>query len=310
MSEDEILKRYLDDNERYADLINGFTFGGEQIVKAEDLAELDTQAGYHKKTTKVKGKKNTRYRDLFRRASFGTNFAVIGVENQKQTHYLMPLRCMEYDLKEYQRQEVAVRKYVEKKTASGDMISSEEFLSRFPEWGKLHPCITIVLYYGEGWKGSTDLHGLMDFKNIPEELQGMVNNYKLNLLNIKELESTEMYHSDLRQVFDFIRYSKDKEKLKELLETDENYANLDEDAYDVIAAFTKSEELMRLKEKNREGEKQDMCQALKEWAAEERREGKLESLRAIMENLGFSLERAMDVLNIPMEDRAQYIANI
>lgn len=95
-----------------------------------------------------------------------------------------------------------------------------------------------------------------------------------------------------------------------MLETDENYANLDEDAYDVIAAFTKSEELMRLKEKNREGEKQDMCQALKEWAAEERREGKLESLRAIMENLGFSIERAMDVLNIPMEDRAQYIANI
>ena len=109
---------------------------------------------------------------------------------------------------------------------------------------------------------------------------------------------------------DFIRYSKDKNKLKELLETDASYANLDEDAYDVIAAFTKSEELMRLKEKNREGEKQDMCQALKDWAAEERREGKLESLRAIMENLGFSLERAMDVLNIPMEDRAQYIANI
>ena len=103
-----------------------------------------------------------------------------------------------------------------------------------------------------------------------------------------------------------------------MLETDASYANLDEDAYDVIVAFTKSEELVQLKEKNREGEKQDMCQALKDWAAEERRDGKREgkleekreSLRAIMDNLGFSLEKAMDVLNIPIEDRAQYIANI
>ena len=53
-----------------------------------------------------------------------------------------------------------------------------------------------------------------------------------------------------------------------------------------------------------------MCQALKDWAAEERNEGKREgrmiSLRAIMENLGLSLEKAMDVLNIPLEEREQY----
>ena len=31
--DDEVLKRYLSDNERYADLINGFCFEGEQIVR-------------------------------------------------------------------------------------------------------------------------------------------------------------------------------------------------------------------------------------------------------------------------------------
>lgn len=76
-----------------------------------------------------------------------------------------------------------------------------------------------------------------------------------------------------------------------MLETDASYANLDEDAYDVIAAFTKSEE-------RRDGK------------IEGKLEEKRESLRAIMDNLGFSLEKAMDVLNIPIEDRAQYIANI
>ena len=187
---------------------------------------------------------------------------------------------------------------------------------------RLHPCITFVLYYGDAWDGSTDLHGLINFDGMPEALRDTVNNYKLNLLDIKKVKNTEVYCTDLRQVFDFIRFSKEKEKLKQLIETDGAYKNLAEEAYDVIALFTKSEELVKLKEKNRKGEKQDMCQGLKDWAAEERREGRLEgkiegkiettlaSLRAIMGNLGFSLERAMDVLNIPKEERAQYIAEI
>jgi len=57
-----------------------------------------------------------------------------------------------------------------------------------------------------------------------------------------------------------------------------------------------------------------MCKALKDWAEEERREGKLEervySLRALMSNLGLTLEKAMDALNIPPEERAQCIAEI
>ena len=39
-----------------------------------------------------------------------------------------------------------------------------------------------------------------------------------------------------------------------------------------MAAFTKSKELMQLREKQ-EGEKIDMCKALQDWAAEERKEG-------------------------------------
>jgi len=112
--EDELLKCYFSDDERYADLINGVSFSGRQVVRAEDLFDRDTQTGYHKNTQAVKGKKNTKYRDLFRKASFGANFAVIGVENQRQVHYLMPVRCMEYDLKEYQRQEVEQKKALER----------------------------------------------------------------------------------------------------------------------------------------------------------------------------------------------------
>lgn len=68
--EDEILTRYFNDDERYADLINGISFGGRQVVKPEDLSERDTKTGYHKKTKEIKGKRNIKYRDLFRKASY------------------------------------------------------------------------------------------------------------------------------------------------------------------------------------------------------------------------------------------------
>jgi len=327
--EDEVLKRYLSNDERYADLINGVSFGGRQIVRAENLSDRDTQTGYHKNTRAVRGKSNTKYRDLFRRASFGANFAVIGVENQSQVHYLMPLRCLEYDLKEYQRQEVEHKNLLRQKKENGKKNSEAEFLSGITRECKLHPCITIVLYYGDDWDSSTDLHGMLDFAGIPEELRGMVSNYKINLLDIKKLKDTEMFHTDIRQVFDFIRCSKSKKKMKELIMEDAAYQNLPKDAYDVMAVFTRSEELMQIREKQ-EGENLDMCQALKDWAAEERAEGrkegrkegitlgitqgmmeeKLKNLKAVMINLKFTAEKAMEVLNIPQEERMGYLEKL
>ncbi|MBP3578156.1 MAG: hypothetical protein J6K15_08615, partial [Lachnospiraceae bacterium] len=109
------------------------------------------------------------------------------------------------------------------------------------------------------------------------------------------------------------------------------------DAYDVMAAFVKSKTLVQLKE-TEEGETIDMCKALQDWAARERREGrqegrsegilvgrnegilagrtegmleeKLANLRAIMINLKLTADKAMDVLNVPQEERAQYAAKL
>jgi len=311
--EDEILARYLSDNERYADLINGVSFQGRPVVKPEDLSERDTKTGYHKNTRTVKGKQNVKYRDLFRKASFGANFAVIGIENQKQVHYLMPVRCMEYDLKEYQRQEVEKKQKFKQKMQEGNRTTGAEFLSDFPKDGKLQPCITIVLFYGDDWDGSTDLNGLLDFTNIPEELKAMVGNYKINLLNIKKLERTDMFHTDIKQVFDFIRQEKDTNKLKELVETDPKYKTMPRDAFEVIAAFTKSESLLYL-ENQEEGGMVDMCQGLLGLKEEGRQEGRMEeklsNLRAVMTNLKLNAEKAMDVLNVPQEEREKYLERI
>ena len=88
-------------------------------------------------------------------------------------------------------------------------LKQAEFLSGFTKEDKLKPCITFVLYYGDDWDGSVDLHGLLDFTGIPPEIKELVGNYKINLMNVKKLESVDAFRTDLKQILNFIKYSKD-----------------------------------------------------------------------------------------------------
>lgn len=47
MEKDLCQRECLSDNERYADLINGILFEGEQKVHASDLHEIDSQSFAH-----------------------------------------------------------------------------------------------------------------------------------------------------------------------------------------------------------------------------------------------------------------------
>lgn len=258
MTKDVVKKRYLNDNERYADLINATVFQGQQIVGEEDLADLDTQVRL-KIGRSGKKKYLARQRDLIRKVALGTNFAVMGIENQEEIHYLMPLRIMEYDAAEYVRQAEKIRKKVRKKKG----ITRAEFLSGFTREDRLHPCITIVLYFGDDWDCGRDLHSLLDFTDIPEELRRLVNDYKIYLVEVKKFENTELFKTDLKQIFDFIRVSENRDEVTELVQKDAAYQEMEEDAYDMIAACTDSEELLGMKKYRGKDGKVNMCGGLR-----------------------------------------------
>lgn len=275
MEKDVVQIRCLSDNERYADLINGVVFGGRQVVHGEDIREMDSQTGLWrafpgKKTVKT-GKK---FRDLIRKVAMGVNFTVIGVENQDKVHYLMPLRAMLYDAAEYERQASRFRKRVK----ADRNITDAEFLSGFKKTDRLHPCVTLVLFYGKEWDGSRDLHGILDFTDIPQELRGFINQYPMHLLEVRKLQNTEIFCSDLKQIFDFIRMSEDKKGLKRLVQGDAAYQNMDEDAYDMAVAYTNAAELIAVKEFHRKDGKVNMCKALTELIEEGREEGREEGI--------------------------------
>ena len=94
-------------------------------------------------------------------------FVLLGVEAQQHIHYAMPLRHMLYDgmgyLKEYRSLPAKIGKFQ----------TSDEFLSKMKKEDKLHPIITLTVYYGEmPWDGPMDLRDMM--ADIPTRDGGRV----------------------------------------------------------------------------------------------------------------------------------------
>ena len=236
MRKDTGWKGFFSDDARYADVINGIACKGEQVVKEEDLQELDTQTGMFRGPKFIHrfsqfGKGNVKVRDCLRKVAFGMNFAIIGIENQETMDYSIPLRNMSYDVDAYERQAKKIRKETRKKHKG---LSAGEYLYGFKKDDKLLPAVTFILYSGsKTWDGPKTLHEILDFTDIPEGLKEMVSDHQINLVEIRELEDTSVFRTDVKQVFDFIRCSNDKKALKELVKTDDYYKNMEEDAFDV-----------------------------------------------------------------------------
>jgi hypothetical protein len=156
------------------------------------------------------------------------------------------------------------------------------------------------------------------FQTKDTNLLALVPNYKLNLLApafIKD-EEFERFHSSLKEVLSFIKYSKDKKKVLELVEKEESFRYVNRDTVEVINAITGAN--LPIME-NEEG--MDMCQAIKELmedaAAEARAEVRAEaikekeekiaitekSVRMLMDKAGLTLEEALSVLELSENDR-------
>lgn len=260
MEKDTKWEAFFARNHRYADIINGLGCNGQQIVRAEDLEEQD-------------GKSGKRNRDILRKAALGMNFVIVGIENQDRIDYRMPFRNMAYDVNRYSRQFSEIYREVRKDTGG---LTEGEYLYGFKKNSKVHPVITFILYSGEKpWDGATSLHELIDFTDVPEGLKGMVQDYKIHVFDIRRFEHSEVFRTDVRQVFDFIRFSEDKEALLQLVEGDDSYKHMEEDAVQVVAAYTHSKELIQLMKQDEKGkgEKRDMCKAIRDLMEDSRAEG-------------------------------------
>lgn len=154
---------------------------------------------------------------------------------------------------------------------------------------------------------------MLEFSEIPSELKDWVGNYRMNLLELMKMEDTDVYRTDIKQVFDFFRYSKDKERLRELIAQDPAYQEMESDAYNVAMAFTRTKEMELVKRKYERGETVDMCQALTEMLKDERDEGvelgleqeMLQILYSLVEDGVFSIRQAAERMQLTKEVLAE-----
>ncbi len=293
MGKDVEWKSFFQDNHRYADIINGIGCDGVQLVKDTDLQEVDASS-----------KKKSR--DLLCRVALGMNFAIVGIENQDELDYELPLRNMHYDVSHYQKQASEIRKKV-RSNAKG--LSAGEYMYGFKKDSKLNPLITFVLYAGkDAWDGPTSLHDMLDFNDVPETLKSMTSDYKINVIDIRQFENTEVFKTDVKQVFDFIKYSDDMNKLLDLVENDVYYHEMDEDAFDVVTKYTNSKELVQVKQYSVEGGKRDVCKAIRDLMDDSREKGREEGREEGRENA--LIETARNFLDILSDEEIAKRVNL
>ncbi len=265
------VNNYLANRERFADAINVGLFRGKQFVCADDLYELDTKS-WNKNAKEY-------IRDQLKCWRIGDFRVILGIEAEQNIQYAMPARIMNYDALTYHQE---VRKIKAQHRENKD-LSPKEYVSGFSQKDKLYPVLSMILYLGkENWDAPCHLSHLLDFDQLPDEIQNEIeencNDYRIHVLDVNTLESSDMFQSDLREVIGFLIHQKDKTQLYSYIRSNENFRHLKKDAYDVIVTLGNIKGLDIRKEQYRQKGEIDMCQAIDELMQDNWNEGHVTGL--------------------------------
>lgn len=300
---DTVLKEFWRNNDRFADLFNTVLFHGRQVVRPEELVEQDSDVSM---TFEINSYTKTleRMRDVIRKSNGKLDFVILGIENQTKIHYAMPLRVMLYDGLSYLKEFDEIVKYNRKDsfqntaldTKENDRkISSAEFLSGFRKEDRLHPVITLVIYYGEEpWDGP---HSLEDMLIIPDELKGLVSDYRMTLLDIRKAKNYNFSNEDVKIVFDVI--GKFFKQEYEAVKNSYKGKQISSEVVKVISAILHTEDLWKAFTIEEKGEK-SMVKALEELINRGKEEERRTIIRSMIQN-GLGEEEIMKYTGSTME---------
>ena len=284
------INHYLSDNRRFADLFNGICFQGETVVRAEELSETSqvyygiTDVSDESRTAHQTGEgerypeRRDRSRDICKQLKSGGTLRILAVENQEKVDYTMPYRCMEYDVMEYGKQLDVLRKRNQQEHPK----NVAEKIGGIKKTDRLAPVDTICLYHGvEAWDGPRTLGDMMEFGDKDEGFRKIFKDYPMQLYCLNEEQDLRMFHTEVGLLFQALQYRRDRAGLKKLMEQDERYQHIDAETLETISVMLEKPSIWENREeymgKNEEDkEEYNMCQALREWAEEERSIGREE----------------------------------
>ena len=339
---DIVTKEYMRENTVFADAFNYLIYNGKKVIDPAKLTEIDSteialpfgnaekvkaekkrkeqEAEWSSVKNESVRKKNTsrvgvkmdavqKYRDVFKsmviKQEEKTSYVLLGIENQTDVHYAMPVRNVIYDALQYGRQvaDIAADHRRNKKDFPGK--SNGEYLSGFFKEDHIRPIITLVIHFGaEEWDGPLSLHEMMATRDM--EILSFVENYRIHLIDSTKLTEEELnkFSTSLKEVMGYIKYSKDKEKLMEFLRKD-THKTIEMNAARVIKTITNTPI-----EVSEEMEEIEMCKAIEDLILEGEAKGEAKGLIEICLEMNFSkediLRKLQDKLNISMQQASEY----
>ena len=270
----------------FADAFNYLLYDGRKVIDSQNLKEIDP--------TEIalpfgarEGKENNqeeaiqKYRDLLKSAVImedgKTAYVLLGIENQTDIHYAMPVKNAIYDALQYGKQvsDIASKHHAARKNQKTEKkVSSGEYLSGFYKEDRLTPVITLVIHFGaEEWDGPMTLHEMMEIRN--PELLKYVQDYRIHLIDPFRLTDEELgkFSTSLREVLGYIKYSGNKKQLHSFTENNPRMT-METNAVRVIRTITNTP--VEISEK---AEEVNMCKAIEEMMEDSRQEGIQEGIR-------------------------------
>lgn len=98
--------------------------------------------------------------------------------------------------------------------------------------------------------------------------------YSINLIEVRNFSDVEKFTTDLREVFGFLQNDGNKQQLEKYVEKHRAaLINLEEDAYDLICVMSDMRKLQELKSELRQEGGCNMCRGLEEMLEDEKKKG-------------------------------------
>ncbi|MCM1091044.1 MAG: Rpn family recombination-promoting nuclease/putative transposase [Butyrivibrio sp.] len=299
---DTITKEYMENPIIFADAFNQFLYHGDQRIDPARLTELDTTGIVLPYGADGAGVPEQRYRDVLKLLHAMTDgnaaYCVMGIENQTEIHYALPVKNGVYDFLQLSRQVSEASKSHKKamkakvtgteypnQTQKEEKPSNGEFLSGFWKTDRLIPVITLVIYFGsDDWDAPLSLKEM--YSNTDSLLLAHAPDYHVNLIAPREMSDQDIdkFHSNLREVMLYIKYSKDKNKLDKIMAEDLSFQSVERQAAEVINIVTGS----KLKYPEGKGDV-NMCLAIQQMREESELAGQIKGAVETYKDLEVSL---------------------
>lgn len=269
---DAVTKQYMKENTVFADAFNFLLYNGENVIQPQTLRELDTAEVVIPFTVDDKGKKQAqavqKYRDILKMTTVMTD--------DKAAYVLFGVEA-QTDI----HYAMPVRNVIYDALQYGRQVTESSKRNR----------------KNSGQTMAVTDKGLL--QHIPD--------YRIKLIDPAGIDSDEMdkFHTSLREVLSYIKYSKDADKLAEYMNHNQRMEHLEVGAAQVIKEVTNTKFQIP-----KGMEEVNMCEAIevlmKRRETEGITQGKLSLLKELVDDGTLTMEAAAGKVNMSVEEFKEY----